>query len=119
MHKYSKPTTTSIKINKGYEGETIEAKMHRIINNKEPIKDGAPRIYTNRKDGVLPAHDIRADKMDIAVEAMDKVHKDRIAKRENRIAEQAKQGMEAEKKTETKYEKTDPGTGANPSEPAK
>lgn len=66
-----------------FEGETIETKVNRIVNNGEPIKDGAPIIYTERKDGVLPEYDIRTDRWDIAIEAMDKVNMDRIAKREN------------------------------------
>ena len=36
-------------------GESIEEKVKRITENNEPIADGAPIIYTNREDGVLPA----------------------------------------------------------------
>lgn len=68
-----------------YEGETIETKVNRIVNNKEPITDGAPIIYTERKDGVLPEYDIRTDRWNIAINAMDKVNMDRFAKRENKI----------------------------------
>lgn len=64
-----------------YEGESIEAKVTRIVLNKEPIKDGAPLIYTDRKDGVLPGYDIRTDRFEVAVEAMDKITKSKIAKR--------------------------------------
>ena len=32
---------------KGSEGETIETKVARIVQNKEPITDGAPMIYTD------------------------------------------------------------------------
>ena len=67
-----------------FEGETIEEKVNRIVNNGEPIKDGAPIIYTEKKDGVLPEYDIRTDRWDIAIEAMDKVNMDRMAKRENK-----------------------------------
>lgn len=66
------------------EGETIEEKVRRIENNKEPITDGAPIIFTEKKDGVLPAYNIRADRWDIAVETMDTVHKTNIAKSENK-----------------------------------
>ena len=52
-----------------YEGETIEAKVNRIVNNGEPITDGTPIIYTERKDGVLPEYDIRTDRWDIAIDA--------------------------------------------------
>lgn len=67
-----------------FEGETIETKVNRIVNNGEPITDGAPIIYTERKDGVLPEYDIRTDRWEIAIEAMDKVNMDRMAKRENK-----------------------------------
>lgn len=67
-----------------YEGETIETKVNRIVNNGEPITDGAPIIYTERKNGVLPEYDIRTDRWDIAIDAMDKVNMDRFAKRENK-----------------------------------
>ena len=40
------------------EEEYIEEKVRRITENKEPIKDGAPIIYTERKDGVNPAYNI-------------------------------------------------------------
>ena len=39
-----------------YEGEFIEEKVARVVENKEPIEDGAPIIYTERKDGVIPAY---------------------------------------------------------------
>ena len=49
MYKTKKPTETTIEANEGYEGETIEEKVARIVNNNEPITDGAPLIYTDRK----------------------------------------------------------------------
>lgn len=61
------------------EGETIETKIARVVENKEPITDGAPPIYTKKGDGVLPATNIRTDKWDIALDAMDKAHKAKIA----------------------------------------
>ena len=64
----------------GSEGETIETKVARIIQNKEPITDGAPMIYTEREQGVLPEYDIRTDKWEIAQQAMDVVHATNIAK---------------------------------------
>lgn len=76
---------TSINVNEGSEGETIEMKIERIVNNNEPITDSAPIIYTERKDGVDPAHDIRTDVWEIAADAMDVVTKTRITKRENNL----------------------------------
>lgn len=63
-----------------YEGESIENKVDRILDSKEPISDGAPIIYTEKKDGVLPQFDIRTDKWELAQDAMDKVNKAKIAK---------------------------------------
>lgn len=72
---------TSIKPIKNANGEAIETKVFRILNNKEPVTDGAPIIYTDRKDGVIPDYDIRTDRWDVAVDAMDVVAKSKIAKR--------------------------------------
>jgi len=78
MHK------TLIKGQKPTEGESIELKVRRLIENKEPIKDGSPMLYTEKSKGVDPAHNIRTDRWEIATEAMDKVHKSKLAKRENK-----------------------------------
>lgn len=74
--KYVKLThVTAMKATETVEGETIEEKVARVVENKEPIEDGAPIIYTERKDGVIPAYNIRTDKWDIALTAMDQVNK--------------------------------------------
>lgn len=67
-----------------YIGDTIEGKVRKIVERKEPITDGAPLIYTERKDGVQPSFNIRTDRFEVAVDAMDVVHKSHIAKREAR-----------------------------------
>lgn len=84
MYNYRKPQTTTITKNTSYEGETIEHKMDRIKNNKEPITDGAPLIYTERKDGVNPNLDIRTDRWEHAIDAMDTLSKSNIARRQAR-----------------------------------
>lgn len=81
-----------------YEGETIETKVSRIINEKAPIEDGAPIIFTERSEGVLPAYDIRTDRWDVAVDAMDKVNKAKIAKREEFL--NGNKGSDVPNKTE-------------------
>lgn len=63
-----------------FEGESIEEKVAKLIENNEPITDGAPIIYTEKKDGVLPQYDIRTDKWDIAQSAMDLANASKIAK---------------------------------------
>jgi hypothetical protein len=85
-----------------YEGESIEMKVARILDNKEPIEEsGSQLIYSNsRNEGVLPETDIRTDRFDVAVEAMDIASKARKAQREDKeakkIAEEAKKGMKKE-----------------------
>jgi hypothetical protein len=64
------------------EGEPIEHKIKRIVEDKEPISDSAPIIFTERKDGVLPGYDIRTDRWDIALDAMDRVSRVKTAQRE-------------------------------------
>ncbi len=66
------------------EGEPIEWKVERLTSNKEPIKDGAPEIFTERKDGVVSGYNIRTDRWEVATDAMDKVQKSVVAKREEK-----------------------------------
>ena len=77
---------TALIINQSKEGERIEDKVERIMTNNDPIEDGAPIIYTERKDGVRPEYDPRTDRFDLAVEAMDTASKSNYAKRMNGIA---------------------------------
>lgn len=99
MYKKIKATATTIKVNDGYEGETIEQKVQRILSNKEPIKDRAPAVYTERKEGVRADTNIRTDRFELAVEATDKITKHKIARREGKLGDKAKEGMNAEEKT--------------------
>lgn len=63
-----------------YEGEAIETKVRRLMETGEPIKDGAPLVYQERKEGVKPEFDIRSDKWEIAEGAMNMVSKAETAK---------------------------------------
>ena len=74
---FPKPIKTNYEFQ---EGERIEIKVARIVENNEPISDGAPIIYTKREDGVLPAYDIRTDRWEVAQQAMDAVNQANIAK---------------------------------------
>jgi hypothetical protein len=84
MYKYRKVKKTRLTSVEALEGETIEQKIERIVNNGEPITDGAPEIYTERKDGVLSAYNIRTDRWEIACDGMDVVHKSKEAKRDGK-----------------------------------
>lgn len=94
MYKQNKRIGTSLEVNQSQEGETIEQKLERVVQNKEPISDGAPLVFTERKDGVLPGYDIRTDRFEVAVEAMDKIHKSDIAKREAKLKGKEEEGKD-------------------------
>lgn len=76
---------TSLKGVEVYEGETLEQKVQRITENKEPITDSAPIIYTPKELGVVAGYNIRTDRFDVALEAMDAVAKVKIAKRNGKF----------------------------------
>jgi len=57
------------------------------VNNKEPIKDGAPLIYTDRKDGVKEEYNIRTDRWEIAVTEADRVAAAKTAARDKRATD--------------------------------
>lgn len=80
IHSKNKKYTTSIERNPYEIGESIENKIRRAVNNNEPIKDTAPIIYTEQKDGVLPQFDIRTDRFELALDATNKYDKSERAK---------------------------------------
>lgn len=94
MKRVLKPNKAKFGFLPSYEGESIEQKVRRVVENKEPITDGAPIIYTEKKDGVLPQFNIRTDKWDIAMEAMDKVQASRIAKSKQYMESLEQKGKE-------------------------
>lgn len=108
---------TTIKANQSYVGETIEEKVNRIVNNKEPIKDGAPLVYTDRKDGVMAATDIRTDRFEVAIDAMDKVHEIKLGQRKKRMEEKEGKGLgegkDSGKDGDKKSGDSDKGSGGN------
>lgn len=74
--------TTRIEVNNNeQESESLEQQMRRARSNKEPIKATARLTYNDRKDGVLPQHDIRQDRFEIAMMATDKIHATKAAQR--------------------------------------
>jgi hypothetical protein len=86
-HSRSIPNNGRLQSVEIYEGESIEEKVARIVQTKEPITDTAPIIYTEKKDGVLPAYNIRTDRFDLAIDAYDKIDMERIAKKNQITAE--------------------------------
>lgn len=55
-------------------GETLIKKIQRILDENEPLTDGVPMIYTPKQAGVRDDCNIRADKWEIAMNAMDRVN---------------------------------------------
>lgn len=92
-----KPTTGYIPI---YDGESIETKIERVVQNKEPIEDGAEIIYTEKKLGVQPQYDIRTDKWEVAQEAMNLAHSNRIAKSDGTLEQWQKEQQKQPEKNE-------------------
>ena len=102
MYKKNKPAKTDINTNQSSKGESIELKIARILANKEKVTDAAPKLYTERKDGVQPEYDIRHDKWDAAAEAADLTAELKKKSREKRtLGEQAKENMEIEAKDQS------------------
>lgn len=59
-----------------YQAEPREVKLRKIINGEtNNMEDGVfPTIYTEKKDGVQPEFDIRTDRFEVAIDAMDKIN---------------------------------------------
>lgn len=55
-------------------GETLIKKIQRILDENEPLTDGAPMIYTPKEAGVREDCNIRTDKWALAMDAMDRVN---------------------------------------------
>ena len=55
-------------------GETLIKKIQRILDENEPLTDGAPMIYTPKQAGVREDCNIRTDKWMLAMNAMDRVN---------------------------------------------
>ena len=72
--KAVKYASTDITRYEATEGETIEERVMKISDLKEPIKDGAPYIETEAQEGVIPMYDIRTDPFDMALDEVTQIH---------------------------------------------
>lgn len=59
-----------------YQADPREVKLRKIINGESNnMEDGVfPTIYTEKKDGVQPEFDIRTDRFEVAIDAIDKIN---------------------------------------------
>ena len=86
-----------------YEAEPREVKLRKIISGEAcNMEDGVfPTIYTEKKDGVQPEYDIRTDRFEVAIDAIDKINQstaNQIAK--NKGETEAAKNFETEGKTD-------------------
>lgn len=86
-----------------YQAEPREVKLRKIINGESnDMEDGVfPTIYTEKKDGVQPEFDIRTDRFEVAIDAIDKINQsvaNQIAK--NRGETEAVKNFGTEGKTD-------------------
>lgn len=86
-----------------YQAEPREVKLRKIINGEaNNMEDGVfPTIYTEKKDGVQPEFDIRTDRFEVAIDAIDKINQstaNQIAK--NKGETEATKEFETEAKTD-------------------
>ena len=63
------------------QGQSLEEFLRKAMKGNEPIQATAKITYNDRKDGVLPQHDIRTDRFDLALAATDKIHAAQAAAR--------------------------------------
>lgn len=86
-----------------YQAEPREVKLRKIISGEaNNMEDGVfPTIYTEKKDGVQPEFDIRTDRFEVAIDAIDKINQsvaNQIAK--NRGETEAVKNFGTEVKTD-------------------
>lgn len=83
-----------------YQAEPREVKLRKIISGEaNNMEDGVfPTIYTEKKDGVQPEFDIRTDRFEIAIDAIDKINQsaaNQIAKNKGETEAVKNSGTEA------------------------
>lgn len=83
------------------EGVCIEREIEKSLETGQPLEATAPLIFTPRKDGVNPSHDIRTDRFDLALDAMEKYNED--------MSNKVKTDNKPEEPTETKKEQIPEG----------
>lgn len=81
---------STLRTTESFEGESIEDKVARTTENNSPIEQISPMYYNERKAGVEAATNIRTDKFDIALEAMESIHQG-IRKRRETMKEKAEE----------------------------
>ncbi len=88
MYNYNrKVVKTQLRNAEKVEGITLERKIERMMKADEPLTaDGSPLIFTEKKEGVIAAYDVRTDVWEVAAEAMDVIAANRAAKKDGVLA---------------------------------
>lgn len=68
MYKIPKLINTSLDVNDSVEGEFLETKIERMLNNGDEMAEGKELIYTRPEDGVIGDFNIRHDHWNDAYE---------------------------------------------------
>lgn len=95
-------------------GMSIEQKVRQMMDQNEPITDAVPMIYTSKEDGVKPEHDIRTNKWDYAIDAMNDVNNYKKTKylqggvNETNIEEPGRKEQKNEPSTDKQTNQTEP-----------
>lgn len=102
MKSYKKTKMSELRIirNTSEKGEPLEAKIRRMLQNKEPVGDTTPLIYSEREDGVQPDYNPRTDKWEYAVDATTKLDASNKARREQSRGEKTYDTMTPEQQKE-------------------
>lgn len=90
-------TKTSLRVNQAFAGESIEKSIARMINNGEQWEANTilERVYTERKDGVLPETNIRSDAFEMAIQAVNQKIENHIKERTKRHFPEEPQGQQS------------------------
>ena len=62
-------------------GQSLEEFLRKATQGLEPIEATAKLTYNDRKEGVLPQHDIRTDRFELALQLTNKIHATEAAAR--------------------------------------
>ena len=103
--KKAYPRETKFSINNSEGGESLEKELQRVKQEGGTIESTVPKIFTARGEGVVPDLNIRTDRWDVAVEAMNVVHRSQTAKKMDKF------GFKGE--NEKKDSGTEPTGGTN------
>lgn len=73
--KTNKRRKGTLRVNNTYEAEPREDILRKVMAGEtQDIENGVfPIIYTEKSNGIMPEYDIRTDRFEVALDAMDKV----------------------------------------------